>query len=93
MHTPNKKLEIIQDLKFELLEHLPYRLDLAPSYFHMFRPLKDVTRGVHFSNKEEKNVVDSWFSMRPKIFLPSRITRLVEHWTKCIEKGGHYVEK
>jgi hypothetical protein len=71
MHTPNKKLETIQDLKFELLEHLPYRLDLAPSYFHMFRPLIDATRGVHFSNKEEKNAVDSWFSMQPEHFCPA----------------------
>jgi hypothetical protein len=33
--------ERIQELQWELLEHLPYSLDLAPGDFHLFGPLKN----------------------------------------------------
>jgi hypothetical protein len=68
-HTANKTLGTIQDLKFEILEHPPYSLDLAPNDFHMFGPLKDAIRGVYVSNDEEvKNSVHSWLRTQPKSF-------------------------
>jgi hypothetical protein len=39
-HTARATEERIQELEWELLEHLPYRPDLAPSDFHLFGPLK-----------------------------------------------------
>jgi histone-lysine N-methyltransferase SETMAR len=40
-HTPQANEEKIQELQLELLEHLPYSPDFAPSYFHLFGPLKN----------------------------------------------------
>ena len=52
--TANKTLETIRDLKVELLEHLPYSLNLVPSDFYMFEPLDIAIRRVHASNDEVK---------------------------------------
>jgi len=40
-HTASTTVVIITDLYFECLPHPPYSPDLAPSDFHMFRPLKE----------------------------------------------------
>jgi histone-lysine N-methyltransferase SETMAR len=39
-YTAQTTPERIQELQWELLEHLPYIPDLAPSDFHLFGPLK-----------------------------------------------------
>lgn len=43
----------LRDLKYEVLEHPPYSLDLAPSDFHLFPNLKKFMSGKHFSSNEE----------------------------------------
>jgi hypothetical protein len=42
-HTAQGTQERIQELRWELLEHPPYNLDLAPSDLHLFAPLKRTT--------------------------------------------------
>jgi hypothetical protein len=39
-HTARTTQERIRELQWELLEHPPYSLDLAPSDFYLFGPLK-----------------------------------------------------
>jgi hypothetical protein len=34
-----------------------------------------------------------WLRDQPKIFFVEEIRKLVDRWTKCIEKEGDYVEK
>ena len=43
----------IQELGYELLPHLPYLPDMAPSDFHLFRKLKIFLGGWKFSSNEE----------------------------------------
>ena len=51
----------------------------------MFGPSKNAISGVNFSNDEE---VILWLRTEPKnILLSSRVTKSLEHWTKCTEKG------
>jgi hypothetical protein len=38
--TEGPKKKLIQELQWELPEHLPYSLELTPSDFHLFDPLK-----------------------------------------------------
>jgi histone-lysine N-methyltransferase SETMAR len=45
-HSAQATQQRIQELQCELLEHLPYSLDLARSDFHLFGPLK-----YHLSDK------------------------------------------
>jgi len=38
---------------FQFLDHPPYSLDLAPSYYHLFPELKKQLKGRHFSSDAE----------------------------------------
>jgi hypothetical protein len=40
-HSAATTIEAVGQLKFELLPHPPYNLDLASSDYHMFGPLKE----------------------------------------------------
>jgi hypothetical protein len=55
-------------MKLELLEHLPYSLNLVPSDFYMFGPLDDAIKSVHASNDQVKNAVLSW-SLTQQIYV------------------------
>jgi histone-lysine N-methyltransferase SETMAR len=44
-HTSLHTLEAITKLQWTVLPHPPYGLDLSPSYYHLFSPLKDAIRG------------------------------------------------
>ena len=51
----------IKDLGWKLSAHLLYSPDLAPFDFHLFGPLKESIRGVHFQTDEEvKAAVSNW---------------------------------
>lgn len=93
-HTAVHTAETLQKLKFKVLDHPPYSPDLAPSDYHLFGPLKQALRGRRFDSDEAvKEAVHSWLAAQPKTFFYEGIRKLVERWTKCIEKQGDYVEK
>jgi histone-lysine N-methyltransferase SETMAR len=51
------------------MEHPAYSLDLAPSDFHLFEPLKEALRGRRFSCDDDvKAAVHQWLRVQPKIF-------------------------
>jgi len=43
--TSAPTLETLKQLMWEAMEHPAYNPDLAPSDFHLFRPLKEALRG------------------------------------------------
>jgi hypothetical protein len=45
------------------------------------------------ANEEEIQAVHKWVRDQPKTFFLEGIRKLVDRWTKCIEKEGDYVEK
>jgi hypothetical protein len=52
-HTAPANQERIQELQWELLEHLPYNPGLAPSDFHLFGPPKKHLGGKRFADDKE----------------------------------------
>jgi hypothetical protein len=46
-------VEMIWKLKFKLLPHLAYRLDLIPSVYQIFRLFKDALHGCQFAKCAE----------------------------------------
>jgi len=69
------------------MEHPAYNPDLAPSDFHLFRPLKQALRGRRFSCDDDvKAAVLQWLRAQPKTFFAEGIK-------KCIAKQGDYIEK
>jgi hypothetical protein len=45
------------------------------------------------ANEEEIQAVHKWLRNQPKILFVEGIRKLVDRWTKRIEKEGDYVEK
>jgi hypothetical protein len=41
-----------------------------------------------FANEEEIQTVHKWLRDQPKTFFVEGIRKLVDRWTKCIEKEG-----
>ena len=59
---------------------------------HLFGPLKNALRGRRFSTeKDVREAVHKWLHDQTKTFLEG-IRKLVDRWTKRVEKGD-YVEK
>ena len=52
-HRACQTVEKIEEMGWELLQHLPYSPDLAPSDFHLFEPLKESLGGIKFENDED----------------------------------------
>jgi hypothetical protein len=40
-----------------------------------------------------REAVHKWLRDQPKIFFVEGIRKLVDRWSKCIEKEGDYIEK
>jgi len=94
LHTARTTIDALELLKSEVLSHLPYSPDLAPSDFHFFRHLKRDLKGTHFTSDDEvKQAVTSWIKQRTPEFFIDGMCKLVLRWEKCIERQGDYVEK
>jgi len=90
----SQTIETINHLGFEVLEHPAYSPDLAPSDYHLFGPLKNALRDRRFSmDIEVREAVHKRLRDQLKTFFLEGIRKLVDRWTKCIEKEGDYVEK
>ena len=93
-HTAAHTLETLKQLKWESMEHPAYSPDLAPSDFHLFRPLKNALQGRRFScDYDVKAAVHQWLHAQPKHFFADGIKKFVGHWEKRITKRGDYIEK
>ena len=93
-HTAARTLAKIEDLGWKLLTHPPYSPDLAPSDFHLFGPLKESMKGIHFqTDKEVKAAVSNWLRTQSTEFYAKGIDNLISRWNKCVAKEGDYVEK
>jgi len=77
-HAAHRTTCTLEQLGWEVLPHPPYSLDLAPSDFHLFRPLKEFLGGQHFSTDDEvKQAVLGWFSRTDKSFYAEAVQVLV----------------
>ena len=68
--------------------------NLAPSDYHLFGSLKEALRDRRFtSDQEVMEAVHDWLVAQPKTFFSEGFRKLVQRWTKCIQKQGDYVDK
>ena len=84
----------IYELRFELLDHVPYSPDLATSDFFLFPHLKIVLGGHRFSSNEEAiTFVNNYFAQKNAEYYLDGLRRWEHRWEKCVELQGDYVEK
>jgi hypothetical protein len=78
-HNAALTLETVRKLKWDVLPHLPYSPDLAPSDYHLFGPLKDILGGKKFRDFDEViAAVRSLIDQQPKTFFDTGIKKLPE---------------
>jgi hypothetical protein len=69
LHTAAHTVDTLRALKYEVLKHPPYSLDLAPSDFHLFGPMKEHLRGQKFADDNEvTEAVQRWLKATQKAF-------------------------
>ena len=93
-HTSAVAMAKIHELRFELLDHPPYSLDLAPSDFFLFLKLKVALGGQRFSSNEEAiTFVNNYFAEKDAEYYLDGLKRWEHRWEKCVDLQGDYVEK
>jgi histone-lysine N-methyltransferase SETMAR len=93
-HTARLTLQKIQKNGWKLLSHPPYSPDLAPSDYHLFRPLKDYLIGHNYENDEAiEEAVRSWLGGDGTDFCRRGIFKILQRWQKCTDRDGDFVEK
>ena len=94
VHTSFLVSSTTHDLKYELLRHLPYSPDLAPSDYFLFPVLKDYLKGRH--NNDRSSLDSSMYqclNSTSENDFTATIQKLLERWQKCISAEGRYFEK
>jgi hypothetical protein len=93
-HTSEVTTDAIVNVRFTLLPHPAYNLDITPRDFYLFPKLKEDLWGQNFSSDEAvKAAIHWWFWEKEKYFFKNGIQTLVTCWQKCIEVGEDCVEK
>ncbi|GFN84058.1 histone-lysine N-methyltransferase SETMAR [Plakobranchus ocellatus] len=86
LETPDKVLQV--NVAFELT------LDLAPSDFHLFGPLKRHLGGMAFETEDDLiSELRNWFDNLDVDFFRVGINSLLSRWQKSIHLHGDYFEK
>ena len=91
LHIANMTKEALQTHGWEVLPHLPYSPDLAPTDFHLFRSLSNAMRRVSFNTDAELRAwLDEFFESKLGDFYRG-IENLVECWEEVVNNKGEYI--
>ena len=75
-------MDVVEQNGYELIPHLAYSPDLAPSDYFLFPNLKKDIRGRHFqSNEEVVAAVEEWVRDKDPCFFSSGLMALEHCWT------------
>lgn len=95
-HTAKKTTDLLQTLGWDVLPHPPYSPDLAPSDYHLFRPLAAKLKNMVFQDEAKVcEFVDNFLEEKENEgdFYHKGIEKLPELWKGCIEARGKYFYK
>jgi histone-lysine N-methyltransferase SETMAR len=68
----------IKEFNWEILDHPPYSLDMAPSDYHLFRSLQNHLNNKRFERfKEVNDTIPAYFESKPRSFYKDGIEKLV----------------
>ena len=91
-HIAAHTAEMLRKLKFQVMAHVPCIVLILPR----LPPVSSTHTGLggrrFTSDQEVKEAVHAWLDAQTKTFSEG-IIKLVQRWTKCIEKQEDYVKK
>ena len=89
-----KTMVNLNELSFELLYHLPYSPDLAPSDYWLFADLKKMVQVKRFgSNEEVIAETEAYFESKDESFYKKGIEKLEKRLNEFITLEGNYVDE
>ena len=92
-NASRRSIQKLHELKYEILPHPPYSLDLSPTDYHFFKHLANFLQGKKFEKSEEaENAFAEFISSRNTDFYATGINKLVERWGKCVDSNGAYFD-
>ena len=76
----------------EVLIHLTYSLDIAPSDLNLFQSLRNPLNGKNSSSLEDcKRHLEQLFAQKYQKFWQDRIMKLLEKWWEVVKQNSEYV--
>ena len=94
IHTSQRTKEQIAPCGFSLVAHPPYRPDIAPSDFYLFKPLKNDLRGEKFDSLAQlQEKVSNLLASYSENFYEEGFQQLLTRWRKCKEALESYIVK
>ena len=86
--------ETVKRLGFELLEHPPYSLDLAPCDVLLFPLIKGALRGMRFEHVSDLTcALQQEISEIPNFFFQECFVSWTQHSRKCADYKSSYSER
>jgi len=91
--TPKVVKTYLNGQDWEVLLHLPYSPDIAPSDYHLFQTMQSDLTGEWFTSYESIIIwLDSWIVSKDQDFFRQEIRKLPERWTKVVAADGAYFD-
>ena len=92
-HVAKPVKNYLETLKWEVLPHLPYSPDIAPSDYYLFRSTAHGLSDQQFRSYEDIDKwLDSWVASKDEHFHRKGIRALAERWSKVVANDGQYFE-
>ena len=89
-HTSRKTKHKFEELDgVEVLPHLAYSPDCAPSDYGLFRSMQHFLKGCD----EAEKACEGFFDSKPAEWYFDQIRKLANQWQKVLENDGLYFEK
>jgi len=93
-HRAARVHQFFDDNNFEVVPHVPYSPDLAPSDFWPFPTLKDTLCGRTFSSRSAvATAIFQWSQRTPTEVFAAAMQSWRKRCEKCVRLQGDYVEK
>ncbi|GFS22286.1 histone-lysine N-methyltransferase SETMAR [Elysia marginata] len=86
-HTSEKGDNRLIKVDCSTLPHPSHSPDLAPSDYHIFRPMKQGLRGKHYDDDEVKIAIRTLLKEQQIQFYKAGIRALVKRWNVALERG------
>jgi len=92
-HTARQTTALLQQFRWDIMDHPPCSPDFAPSNYHLFLHIKRFLAGKQFhSGAEVKTTVNNWLQQQAVDFFDTGIQKLVTRY-KCLDSAGDCAEK
>ena len=91
LHVAKPVETYLETLKWEVLSHLPYSPDNAPSDYYLFRSMAHDLADQQFRSFEDiEKRLDSWITSKDEHFYRNGIRALPGRWAKAVANDGQY---